>query len=45
MATKEEELLHLLTDPRESLDVELKGWIDPRSPEGIAKIAKSVGKE
>ena len=40
MPTKEEELRRLLADPRETLDLELKGWIDPSSPEGTAKIAR-----
>jgi hypothetical protein len=41
MATSdEEELKQLLTAPRESLDVELKQWIDPKFSEGIAEIAK-----
>lgn len=35
-----EELRQLLTAPRESLDLELKQWIDPKTLEGIAKIAK-----
>jgi hypothetical protein len=30
----------MLAAPRESFDLELKQWIDPRAPEGIAKIAK-----
>jgi hypothetical protein len=40
MMSQEEELRLVLADPRESFDVELKGWIDPGSPEGIAKIAR-----
>jgi hypothetical protein len=30
----------LLATPRESFDLEFKQWIDPKAPEGIAKIAK-----
>src|SRR5687768_2503418 len=40
MPTSDEELRQLLTAPQESLDLELKQWIDPKAPEGIAKIAK-----
>jgi hypothetical protein len=40
MANSEDDLKSLLTPPRETLDVELKRWIDPASHEGIAKIAK-----
>ena len=40
MSTSDEELTQLLTAPRESLDLELKQWIDPEVSEGIAKIAK-----
>jgi len=32
----------LLARPSESLAIELKSWIDPASPEGIAKIAKAA---
>lgn len=32
----------LLQRPAESLNVELKNWIDPRTPEGQAKIVKAV---
>lgn len=35
------DLRDLFADPRESLGVELKQWIDPTSPEGNAKIAKA----
>ncbi len=34
-------LTRLVINPVESLDVELKPWIDPQTPEGIAKIAKA----
>jgi hypothetical protein len=34
-------LRRLLTNPAESLDVEFKDWLDPTTPEGIAKIAKA----
>ena len=40
MALSEDQLRRLLEDPRETLDVELKGWIDPKTEDGIAKIAK-----
>ena len=40
MALSEDQLRALVDDPRETLDVELKRWIDPARPEGIAKIAK-----
>lgn len=36
-----EELQEIVRAPRESFDTELKSWIDPKSPEGIAKIAKA----
>lgn len=32
----------LLAAPSESLNVEIKRWIDPKSPEGSAKIAKAA---
>jgi hypothetical protein len=35
-------LLELVTNPREALSIEIKGWIDPGTPEGEAKIAKCV---
>jgi len=38
----QEELDEFVRDPRESLDTELKGWIDPASNEGTIKIAKAV---
>jgi len=41
MAMSEEDLQNLLADPHESLDLELKQWIDPSSPEGTAKIARA----
>ena len=40
MAVQDEGLQRLLTDPSETLDVELKEWIDPTTSEGKAKIAK-----
>jgi schlafen family protein len=40
MAVQDERLQRLLKDPVETLDVELKQWIDPTTPEGKAKIAK-----
>jgi hypothetical protein len=38
----QEELDGFVRDPRESLDTELKGWIDPATNEGIIKIARAV---
>lgn len=35
------QLQSLLLNPRESLDVELKQWLDPGTAEGTAKIAKA----
>jgi hypothetical protein len=32
----------LISNPTEGLNTELKGWIDPTQPEGIAKIAKAA---
>jgi hypothetical protein len=32
----------LVAHPSEALNVEIKGWIDPSAPEGIAKIAKAA---
>ncbi len=40
MALSEQELQRLIQNPRETLDTELKEWIDPESPEGMAKIAR-----
>lgn len=40
MASSNDDLRSILAAPRESLDLELKPWIDPTAPEGIAKIAK-----
>ena len=37
-----ERIQELIDRPVESLSVELKGWIDPDSHEGIAKIVKSA---
>ena len=33
---------NLISSPSESLSVELKDWIDPDSPAGIAKIVKAA---
>ena len=35
-------LRDLVTNPREALAIELKAWIDPKTPDGEAKIAKCV---
>ncbi len=32
----------LVANPSESLNVEIKRWIDPTAPEGIAKIARAA---
>lgn len=37
-----DQILQLLLRPTESLNVEIKTWIDPRTPEGIAKLVKGV---
>ncbi len=42
MDISQDRINNLITHPSESLNVELKRWIDPSSPEGIAKIAKGV---
>jgi hypothetical protein len=36
-----ERIQELIQQPQESLSVELKAWIDPDQPEGIAKIVKT----
>lgn len=41
MADADRDLRDLLADPRESLDLELKQWIDPGRPDGAAKIARA----
>jgi schlafen family protein len=41
MVASMDDLRNFLSDPQESLGVELKQWIDPTKPEGIAKIAKA----
>ena len=40
MALDSGQLEHLLRSPSETLNVELKSWIDPGQPEGAAKIVK-----
>ena len=40
MPTDPSQLAHLLQTPGETLNVELKRWIDPSTPEGMAKIVK-----
>jgi hypothetical protein len=37
-----ERIAELLVHPAESLNVEVKTWIDPRTPDGIAKLIKAV---
>jgi hypothetical protein len=41
MASTDDQLQALLSQPRETLGVELKRWFDPTTDEGIAKIAKA----
>lgn len=41
MPNSREVIESLVFKPRESLDVELKQWIDPQSPQGIAKVARA----
>ncbi len=41
MAANQEYIDALLANPRESLTVEIKDWIDPRSAHGQAKIVKA----
>ena len=41
MPQSQEELDGFIRNPRESLDTELKCWIDPTTDEGIVKIAKA----
>jgi hypothetical protein len=41
MEFDQDQLRNLLRNPRESLDVEIKPWLDPTKPEDIAKIAKA----
>lgn len=36
------DLDEFLQAPRESLNIELKAWIDPSTPEGKAKIVKAA---
>jgi hypothetical protein len=40
MALSETELRELLVQPQESLGLELKGWIDPATDDGMAKLAR-----
>ena len=42
MAYDLNQLQALVGSPSESLSVELKGWLDPKSPQHIAKIAKAL---
>lgn len=41
LATQVDRFDDLLADPRESLGVEIKQWLDPQEDEGKAKIAKA----
>lgn len=41
MARSQEELSQLLQNPRESLETEIKQWIDPATDDGIGKIARA----
>lgn len=40
MAYSIDDLQALIRSPRETLDTELKAWIDPATPDGAAKIAR-----
>lgn len=42
METNHSFLQDLVDRPRESLSIELKRWIDPSQPEGIAKIVRAL---
>jgi hypothetical protein len=42
MSTRTEVFQALVSERRETLGVELKSWIDPKSPEGIQKIARAA---
>ncbi len=42
METDSSRIQELIDRPGESLSVELKRWIDPDQPEGIAKIVRAV---
>jgi schlafen family protein len=41
MDTQDRNFQNFLENPRESLAIELKQWIDPSTPEGTAKIARA----
>jgi len=41
MTISEQDLQRLTANPRETIDLELKEWLDPDSPEGKAKIARA----
>ena len=41
MEISKQDRTSLVTSPRETLDVEIKQWIESSKPEGIAKIAKA----
>ena len=42
MEFNQERADNMVKNPSESLNVELKRWIDPQSDKGIAKIAKAA---
>jgi hypothetical protein len=42
MALDQETLDDLLANPSESLNFEIKRWINPDDPDGIAKIARAT---
>lgn len=42
MALSQAEIDGFLESPSETRDVELKSWIDPRTPEGKAKLLQSI---
>ena len=41
MASNDDYLRHVVDNPAETLNAELKTWIDPNTPEGQAKIVKT----
>lgn len=42
MSVSDERIQRILENPRESLNVELKDWLDPSQPHGVAKIVKAA---
>ncbi len=42
MNLDQEQIARLVAQPSEGLNVEIKTWLDPRSPEGTAKLVKAI---